>query len=215
MSKTKSLLSIILFAILGVVVISCGDDDNEPEFTGVTLAGSWVTTDQNALKIKGEENVSKFKWNGQDDQIQCDKKYLKFEPKNKFSTEGKGKIVTHYPQGPIEYEYNSFTWELDKDDPDDVITYVTFEDGTNLILHRTHINEVQFSYAFKEELTSPIAFDRMLVSEINWNDFNGFGKIERDNWEEKYAQYLKDYAEQLKDKDENSNEDGNANDGNE
>ena len=215
MSKIKSLLSIILFAILGTIVVSCGDDDQEPEFTGVTLAGSWVTTDQNALKIKGTENVRKFQYEGVEHQIQCDKKYLKFEPKNKFTTEGKGKIVTHYPQGDIEYEYKSFTWTLDKDDPDNVITYVTFEDGTTIALQRTHINEEQFSYALKEELTSPIAFDRMLVSEINWSDFNGSGEITRENWEEKFGQYIKENNDKLKDLEEEGNEGGNAYDGNE
>ena len=55
----------------------------------------------------------------------------------------------------------------------------------------------------------------MLVSEINWSDFNGSGEITRENWEEKYGQYIKENNDKLKDLEEEGNEGGNAYDGNE
>ena len=197
MNKTKSLLSIIFIAIISAVVMSCGDDGPE-KISGVTLAGEWVTTPENGLS-----DVHEFDYEGVKIQRQYDMKYIKFTPKTKFSTSGTGTIVTHFPQGDLEYTYRTFTWTLDKENPDDIVTNIVFDDNKKpheLILYRTHISETQFSFAINDEqhdITAPIAFSRLTTS-FNWDAFKGSGEIKRENWEELYRQELEEEAKKAK-----------------
>ncbi len=185
MNRIKALFSTILIAILGTVAASCGSDKEEP-ITGVTLAGSWVT-DQ---KVTSEY---KFQYGGEERTITSTKTYVKFEPINKFTPQGEGKIVYRFLHGPVEFRYVTFHWVLDKSDINNIKTIATI-DGTDKVitLYRTKISEQQLSFAMENDPTDEIPYERNY--ELDWAIFNQKGEeffIERDKWEEDYANYLK------------------------
>lgn len=187
MNKTKALLSIFLCAVLSIIVVSCDSDDPVP--TGVTLSGSWVTSFPKILptqtfEYKASDGSTK---NGE---VQAVKVYLNFIPVNKFATSGKGMYLVEYLHGPIAKEYRSFKWDLIKDDPNNTVTKVTFDDNNEMLtLYRTSIGTKQFSYSKNVDFTDPVPYD--VCTTINWNAFSGSGQERRDDNGD--AEWIEDY----------------------
>jgi len=184
MKKRKSLLSIILIAILGTLVVSCNGSDKPDVITGVTLSGSWIATltkamPSNTFTIEGEETS-----------VQADKMCLHFVPATKFTPSGKGTYLVEYPYGPLARKYRTFTWELDKSNPNNTITKIVFDDnGETMNLYATSISPDQFSYSKTEDGLDPIPYD--LCNSVDWNQYQKSGEDTReyDEWVKAYKNW--------------------------
>lgn len=182
MNKTKSLFSIVLMTIISALFVSCGDDDNAS--SGVTLSGSWRTDIDCPSYI--------VNYNGYDTKVEADYRQITFTPGNKFNPSGIGKMVDFYPYGPTKKIYRSFIWELDKSDPSNTITKITFMDNADVMyLYRTQISAYSFGCYYKKDLKDGVLFEP--DNTIDWNvfDFEEGKRIEtRENWEIPFEEWL-------------------------
>ncbi len=182
MKKTKTLFGIVLLTIICALFVSCGDDNDTP--TGVTLSGSWRT--------EVDCPTTSFMFKGNKCDIQADYRQMVFYPVNKFTTAGTGKMVDFYPYGPIKKIYRSFTWELDKSDPTNTITIITFLDNAEILkLYKTQINADSFGFYYNEDLKDGVLFEP--DNSVDWEAFDfydGNKTEERENWEVPYENWL-------------------------
>lgn len=97
----KNKIGLLVAALMMIVGLSGCDDDEKMAFN---LSGEWhgyFGTSYSISNRHGKEQV-----------FYSDETYLKFVPDYPFATHGYGIEVDYYYDGPYEYQYFHFDWEI-------------------------------------------------------------------------------------------------------
>ncbi len=111
--------------------------------------------------------------------------YLTFTPAYSYARYGRGTQVDYYAQGPYEFQYYKFSWEINNGAI--FLTY-DYDSQLNTLITKYSITNDYFSGTFSE--TGTTFRMRKLVDYYNWAPYvNNYGYWYRDGWDYDYPYY--------------------------
>ncbi|MCR5312947.1 MAG: hypothetical protein K6E54_04755 [Bacteroidaceae bacterium] len=179
MKKISTLLSILLFSIVGLVMTSCEDE----EVNGVTISGRW----EGDMKMEMKATSPQL-----EQEATLVAKYTKIyfqSSENAFAESGLGKQIDYYDYGPYKQYYREFHWSINKSVNTNTVTITYDDNGEKIYLYNPGISKTNLSFYLNssDEAENALCYFK---ADTNFDWSLEYTSIERANWEDAYLKYL-------------------------